>query len=64
MGIVWKVEQFVILLFRQMAEQRSILSLKSLQMAVFDLTNNHRSRSWRDDGFRTLMVFKLRWLLS
>jgi hypothetical protein len=60
MVFVWKVEQFVILLFRQLAEKQSVLSLKSLQMAVFVLTNTHRSRLWRDDEVSNSNGYKLR----
>jgi hypothetical protein len=42
MGFVSKVEQFVTLLFRQLAEKYSVQSLQSQLMAVCDLTNTHR----------------------
>jgi hypothetical protein len=47
MVIVSKIEQFVTLLFRRLAERQSVLSLESILMAVFDLTTTHRSRQRR-----------------
>src|SRR5881227_223261 len=46
--------------FRRLAEKQSVLSLRSVLMAVFDLTNTHRSRLWRDDEVSNSNGYKLR----
>jgi hypothetical protein len=51
------------LLFRRLAEKQSVISLKSLQMAVFDLTTTHRlllrQPADRNDGVSNTQGYKL-----